>query len=201
MLYTDFSVRFAGWMAATVLVIGLAACASDVAPQRQPELTFEHRPPFTLAVGGIDLVVRTVPNASAVHVDHEMPVAPEAALKRWAADRLKTAGGADRARFVITDAAVTETALAVTTGVGGLVYDEQSERYDAAAEATLEIVDAGGTVLAFARSRAVQARTVPESATLNERDAAWFALTEELMRDFDADMETRMRQHLVRWLK
>ena len=39
--------------------------------------------------------------------------------------------------------------------------------------------------------------TVPEDATLREREEAWFRLTEALMRDFDAELERALYQYMA----
>ena len=187
--------------AAIAVVLVVAACVSDVAMETQPETTFSHREPFVLAVGTIDVVSRYAPADTARHVETEMPMAPAAALRGWARDRLEAGGGSGLARFVILDAAVIETDLSVSSGLLGMTRDDQAEHYAAAAEARLEIANASGETLAFARSRATRTQTVPESTTLNEREAAMFEMTEVLMIDFDADMEVRIREHLGPWLK
>lgn len=190
-----------GGTAAVAAAFMFAACVSDVAIETQPETTFSHKEPLVLAVGTIDVVSRYAPADAARHVEGEVPMAPAAALRSWARDRLKVGGGPGLARFVILDAAVIETDLSVTSGLLGMARDDQAEQYAATAEALLEVADPSGETLAFARSRATRTQTVPESTTLNEREAAMFEMTEVLMQDFDADMEVRIREHLGPWLK
>lgn len=183
------------------LLVALAGCTSQVTLQRPPDVTFVHRPPIPLAVSGIDVVVAYAAPGRAPNVENEMPTSPERALRRWAADRLKAEGGPDRARFTILDAAVVETMPPAGEGLGGMLTGEPPERYDAVAEARLEILGPSGEPLAYTSTRATRSVTVPDSATINEREMAWFDLVEALMADFDADFEHRIHTYLAAWLR
>ena len=172
-----------------------AACTSTVGVERPPRLTFAHRPPIRLAVAEIETVDRLPPGGVPGQVG-ALSVAPAAALGRWAGDRLLAVGGGDRARFVITDASLTETtASPAAAGRGG------GERYQAVAAATLEILEPGEGRAAFAESRAERTLAVPPGFTLNQRDLAWFEMIEALMADFDADREIRIHRHLAPWVR
>ncbi len=177
-----------------------AACSYDVRLQTLPEITFAHRPPLTLNVAAVETVSTHAASSDPARIEDRLPTPPEAALRRWAADRLRATGPSGLARFTITDASVTETRLPMTGGVVGLFRDDQAERYDAAAEATLELFDDLGTRLAFAQARAVRSRSLREGATLDERDRLRFELVESLMRAFDEEMEKAARRYLGPWL-
>jgi hypothetical protein len=153
-----------------------------------------------LNVASVDVVSAFQASDQPPRVEKRFPTAPEAALRRWAADRLRAEGRAGTARFTITDAAVIRAELPVTAGLRGLVRREQAERYDATAAATLEILDDYGNRLAFVETRAERTRTVPEAARHGEVERIQFAMIETLMAEFDREMEKAVRQHLVGWL-
>jgi hypothetical protein len=52
-----------------------------------------------------------------------------------------------------------------------------------------------------ARGSAQRARTVPEDATLAEREKLWFELVEQLGREVDTVMEQQVRAHLSNFLR
>ena len=58
-----------------------------------------------------------------------------------------------------------------------------------------------GVRKAYATARVGNTLTVREDATVNEREQAWFNLTETLMKDFNREMESNIRKHLVNWIK
>ncbi len=177
----------------------LGACTRSIAPPAQfPEITFTHKPPLTLLVQRIEVVETYRSPKTPPHVEHRFPTTPAQGLRRWVQDRLRAEGsGVAVARFEILDAGVTETKLARAGGIPGVFKDEQSERYDAAAEAVLRINESdrggGGEV----KVRVSRARSIAESATANERDKFWFQLTEQLLAQFDQDMEAVIRAELA----
>ena len=45
-----------------------------------------------------------------------------------------------------------------------------------------------------------RSRTVREDASLNDREAVWFTMTEALLNDFDKELEKNIRQYLLGYL-
>lgn len=185
---------FAGVAAMATL---LAACETMPSRHELPQITFAHLAPIALDVSKVEVISNYVPPMKAPNVEHQFPIQPEAALKRWAADRLKPDGHGDTARFVITNASVVEQDLPMSKGLSGVFKKEQAQRYDGTAEATLEIVDARGVRKGFAAARAFYSRTVREDASMNDRERAWFEIVEALMLVFNGEMEKNMRQYLA----
>lgn len=174
----------------------VASCDTTPPKHDLPQITFAHLAPITLDAARIEVVSNYVPPLKAPNVEHRFPILPEAAMKRWAADRLRAGGAAGAARFVITDAAVVEEPLPLSKGLAGIFKKEQAERYNATAEASLEIIDTRGLRKGFASARTFYSRTVAEDVSLNERERAWFEIVEALMLVFDSEMERNMRQYL-----
>jgi len=175
--------------------LALAACETPVAVQRLPEITFAHLPKIGLNVASVEIVSEYQAPLQAPNVEHLMKTPPEKALKRWAADRLVAKGASNTARFTVNDAKVVQEALPVKEGVKGFFTTDQSVRYSATAEGTLEIFDANGFRLAFANARVSRSRTLAEDASINERERMWFDLVEALSTDFDQEMERNIKAH------
>ena len=193
--------RFVWARAATLmgslLVLGVLTACETTAPQPPtPELSYGDLPPIRLDVAKIEIVDDYLPPLKRPNVEHEFPISPSEAVQRWARDRL-VAGGRERiARFVIRNAAVTEAALKKKTGLKGLITTDQSERYDGRIAVTLEIRSDRGFRDAFAEATSEHSRTIPEDASLNDREKVFFEITERLVRDLNAEIERQIAAHL-----
>jgi len=193
MKHSTLSVCFAAALAVT----GLSGCAGTPAQPNFPDLSYRHLAPINLAVGGISVESRYIPPLKAPNVEHNAPVPPYNALRQWGLDRLRATGGTDRARLVILDASIVENRLDVTGGIKGMFTRDQAARYDGKLAAMIEVVDASGRQRAFATARAERSQTVPEGATLAQREKVWFTLTEDMMRQMNEQLE----QNIVRYLR
>ncbi len=180
--------------------LAAGGCSVPAPAPAPPELTFQHLADIPLGVKRVEVVEGYRPPMKTPNVEHEFPTPPAHAAGRWARDRLVALGGEDTARLVIRQASVVETPLKRSTGVKGYFTREQSERYDATLDAALEI-HAGGPPMATARVKVTRAQTVPEDATLAERERIWFDMVEAMMKDFDARMDANIRKYLVTWLR
>ena len=178
----------------------LAACETPMPVQTYPDITFDHLSVLGINVAEMEVVSTYQSPMASPNVEYRFPVPPETALRRWATDRLKAKGAKGSARFTILRAEVIETPLEIEEGLAGTFKTEQSERYDAKVEATLEILDAKGFRKAFATAHVFRSRTVGENASISAREQAWFSLTEALMRDFDAEMEKNIRAYVGGYL-
>lgn len=179
----------------------VAACATTPPPAKFPDLTYSHLPSINLVGSAVQVDSRYRSPMAPPNVEHLIPTSPSKALNQWARDRLRAVGGDGVVRLVILDASVTETALPRDASFKGHFTKEQSERYDAAIEAAVEIVDRNGVARANASARVKRSTTVREDASLNERDKVKFALVEALMLDFNAEIEKNIRQYMVNWLR
>ena len=185
------------WLAGILL---LAACETTVPDQRLPEMTFGHLDAITLNVADIQIVTAAANESAAGDAGFKFPVTPEKALLRWAEDRLRAGGNQGTARFTILAAGVTETQLKLDRGITGLFKQEQSDRYDATVEASLEILDNRGFRRTIATARARRSTTIGEEATINERRRRWFDFVEQLIGDFNIEIERVIRRHMVEYI-
>jgi hypothetical protein len=159
------------------------------------ELTFAHKPSIRLDVAKIEIINEYRMPFKAPNVEHLVPVAPGAAAERWAADILKAVGTRGTALFVITRAPVTVEELKTKSNFQGLVSIEQSERYEGALEARIEILN-GTRRLATARAGTTRNQTAREDTTPNQRAKLWYTLVERLIIEFDREMRKQANNFL-----
>jgi hypothetical protein len=183
-------------------LVGLTAC--DTPPTREPfpKLTYGHLTPYRLAVGRIEVVDAYQPPMTAPHVEQNFPISPAATAEQWGHDRLQAAGGSGRAVYTVLRADAVETHLAGDQGSGlfGDFTIPQSERYDLNIGVRLQILDAGGRVMATVNGAAMRSRTVAADATLNDRERVWFDMTEQAMNDLNASLEKSIPLYMGAYL-
>lgn len=185
----------------SIVALGLvvAACSTpSMTTDPLPEMTFVHRPTIGLNVASLDVGSAYTSPDGAPNVEQKFPVPPEAALKRWAHDRLRALGNAGAARFTVLTAAVTEEPLPKTKGFLGAFAIEPGTRYIITVEAQLEIIQDSQRGVASARIS--KAQTMDQGASAEERDRFWYDLTRSTMDSFDEQMERAIRQHLNPWV-
>jgi hypothetical protein len=179
----------------------LAACAADIAPTRFPEITFTHLPPIKLDVAEIVYAPRYQPPVNEPNIGHEFPTPPAIAAERWIADRLVAVGSRGQAKVTIRQATATEIKLEMKKGFTGAFTTDQAWRYDTQVEIVIEAVNLNRKLQAQASTKAQKGRSVPEDATLLERETVWFSLTETLMRTFNQTFEAQIRKDLAKFVK
>lgn len=196
--------RWLGGAASLAVLAGLdlAGCATPPPQNRFPELTYAHLGQFRLAVARIDVISEYKSPFAPPNIEQDMPVIPEQAMRRWAADRLVATGAAGHtAQFIIQDAKVTDTKLPKTPGLQGVFTTDQSDRYDASFAARLVIrAETGYYGTGQASAQATRARTVAEGITINERNKVWFELVEATMNALDTELDHQIRNNLGRFL-
>jgi hypothetical protein len=132
----------------------------------------------------------------APNVEHEMPVKIDASVERWVRERLVAAGNSSAYAVVtLKDASVIESDLEKKKGLSGFFSNDQSEQYDFKVMVEVQVVSINGA-RAFAAATAQQSKTMPEDRTLFERDQMFFNKTEELMRNFNTEMEKNIYSFL-----
>lgn len=178
----------------------LAGCTAPSPAPRYPELTFTHLPPIRLDAATLEVVDGFKSPFAAPNVEHLMPVSPAAAMRRWAQDRLRPVGNGGRIVFTIVEAGVTETSLAPTPGVRGVVTKDQSERYDAKLQVRISVDGGDNRRRGDVSADAMRSRTVIEGISLNEREKIWFQMTEDLVTDMNGELETAIRAFLQPFL-
>lgn len=192
-----------GFMIAGTGAAGLALLAGcEMTPPRNDfaRIGFDHRQPLHFDVASMEVIQQYEAPREAPHVGHRFPDPLPDVAERWGRQRLKAAGPRNSARFTIHEASVVEQELAGTQGLKRFFVIDQSERYEARLRAELEIRDSSNGARRTVRADVRRSVTVAEDASLSEREAIWFQLTEDLMRRFDREMEQAARENLTPWL-
>lgn len=179
----------------------LAACSSSSPPMRHfPELTFRNQPPIQLDIGRIEVVPQYQPPAEAPHIEFDMPVSPENALKRWVQDRLQPIGRTGTLRVVIRDASATETPLRTDKGFTGMFKKEQDAQVDMSVDVALQMLDDKQFVIAEVTGKQSRSHTELEGMKLNERDKLLYDMVEDLMKGFNSEVDGNIHATFGPWL-
>ncbi|HIJ62238.1 MAG TPA: hypothetical protein HPQ04_06045 [Rhodospirillaceae bacterium] len=183
------------------LLLGLGACAGVNPPSAKlPQMTFANLQALQIDVARVEVVSKYQPPAQAPHIEYDMPVAPENAIKRWVQDRLQPVGRSGVLRVTILDAQATENPLKTDTGVKSVFEKQQVARVDVAVEVSLQILDERQFPVAEASAKASRSRTLPEGMKLNERDSLLYDLVEGTMLEFNTNIDPYIRTSFARWL-
>src|SRR5579859_6161821 len=108
------------------LGLTLSACSSPPPMQRLPEMTFLYKPPIRLNVARVEVVSEYTAPTVRPNIEYDMPVSPEAAVRKWAQDRMKPVGREGILRFLINNASATETPLQTDQSLSGMFKKEQT---------------------------------------------------------------------------
>ncbi len=180
-----------------MLLTALVGCTTESPFVEFADITFRHLPPINLRVVDIQIDDKVTPNVLAPHVGHKFPVPPVKALRRWAEDRLQAAGSKGTARFTILEADAIEEHFKIDDGIRATFTNEQSENYLVTVSASLEVFDENGIRRAFIKAKSERRQTVAEDITLTGRRKVWFAITERLMAEFNAEMERNIQRYMT----
>jgi len=179
----------------------LASC--DTPPHREPfpQLTYQHLAPINLDVAQIVIQDAYQPPMTDPHVDQDFPTPPATAARQWAKDRLRAVGNDGVAKFTILDGSAIDVPLPRTTGVSGMLTQDQSDRYDVTLTVRLDVENRMGARRASISASAQRSETVAEDMTLNEREKLWFEMTDQLMQQLNAELEKQIGAHLKEFVR
>ena len=95
------------------------------------------------------------------HIEQTVNPTPEAALIKWAQQRLRSDGTENVARFTILNAPLTAEPLRKRSGVVGTLRTEPDQRWTVTVEAQLEILDESGNRLDGYTAKVTRTRDFP----------------------------------------
>lgn len=188
---------------AILLVAGLSLAACELTPPRPeyPPFSYSEKAPMRFDVAQLVVELAYKPSSEPPNVELLFPLRPDQAAAGWAGDRLVAAGSTRRLRFIVSTASVTETALETETGMSGAVTIDQAERFNATLTIDVQIVEDDGFVVGNATATVRRSVTVPEDASLNDREGTWYQLTKALMDDMDSQLEEVLKKVFFRFLR
>lgn len=178
----------------------LAACSSSPPPLKLPDMTFAQSAPIQFDVARIDVVAEYKAPAERPHIEYDMPVSPENALRNWVRDRLKPVGYSGVMRVVIHNASAVETPLATDQGLTGMFKKEQAAQVDLNLDVSLQILDERQFVIAEVSGKSSQSRTEPEGQKLNQRDRLLYDLTYQLLKTFNDEVAPQLPAAFMKWM-
>lgn len=181
-------------------MFALAGCGSTPDAPHYPELTYGHYGMIGLDVASVEFVPLYVEPKRPPHVEQLAPVSPLAAMERWTSDRLRAVGREGYARVVVSNASIIETPLQTTGGVRGWFTTDQAARYNAVIEVEIQIRDSNNVQRAFTRARAERARSVPENASIADRERVLFELVEATTTEINTELDRSIHQYLQRYV-
>lgn len=177
------------------LAAALAACAATPAPDTVPTVTFTHLAPVRLDAAQVEFVDAYRPTMAPPNVEHQLRQPPATAMRDWVRARIAAVGATGVVRVTVYEASIIAVALPTRQGVGGLLFDEQDTRYEAALEVSIDYTGRG-VGQSQARTRVFRTRTVAESITVNQRNQVYYELLRGLMEDLDRQLIAATRQYL-----
>jgi len=179
----------------------LAACSNNPPPPlRLPDMTFAQGAPVKFDVARIEIQVDYKAPAAHPHIEYDMPVSPENAVRNWVRDRLKAVGSNGIMRVVIKNASATETPLSTDQGITGMFKKEQAAQVDEALEVSIQMLDERQFVIAEVTGKSSRSRTEPEGQKLNERDRLLYDLTYDLVKGFNDEVTPNLPVAFQKWM-
>jgi hypothetical protein len=178
----------------------LAGCANNPPPPlKMPDMHFYQRKPISLDVARIDYRIEYKAPAEYPHIEYDMPVSPEKAIRTWVEDRFNLVGKSGVMRVVIREASATETALKTDQSFTGMFKKEQAANVEMKVDVTLEMLDDRQFVLADVKGKASRSSTEPEGQKLNERDRLLYDMTFDLVKGLDDEISGDLPNAFGRW--
>jgi hypothetical protein len=156
--------------------------------------------PFQLNIARIEVVPQYQPSSQLPHIETDMPVSPESAIKRWVQDRLQPTGRTGTLRVLIRDASAIETPLKKDSGMTAMFKKEAAAKIDMSIDVALQMLDDKQFVISEVTAKAARSRTELEDQTLNDRDRLLYDMVKDMMQGFDHDITPDVRATFGPWL-
>ncbi|MGV8995548.1 MAG: hypothetical protein ACOH12_01215 [Parvibaculaceae bacterium] len=170
-----------------VSLLAVAACADTPPPAPKADIGFTGAP-IRLDVETTAIDNHYAPSGKAPNIEQLHEVTPSTVAERWMQTRVVPIGTQGQAVLNIYDARVVEEKLKTKGGLTGFFGDQVDTKIVGTLRAELTVMQSkasGGVAVYKAGVTAKAERTLLQSATLNERDQAYFDLTKKLSEDFD----------------
>jgi hypothetical protein len=182
----------------TLLVAG---CAGNPPPALTfPPISFSQEAPIKLDVARIEVVSQFKPPAERPHIEYDMPVSPETAVRRWATDRLRAVGHDNVLRVLIKDATATETPVKTEKGLAASFKDQTNADVAMNIDIALQVLDQDQYVVSEVTYQTARSHTEIEGMKLNDRDQLLYDMVNDMARSMDHDIKPNIDNTFGRWL-
>lgn len=181
--------------------LALTSCKDAPRLSNFMPISFADSSPIELNIYDINFQNEYQQTKRAPHIEHMLPVPLDKTIENWTRDRIKTVGSDNSLLVVVKEASMVERQLPTTKGFMDWFKDEQAKEYTA--KVTLELRIYGDRALSLASTEitATRSRTVPESASLAQRDEELYRLTKALMNDLNAELEKNIQQYFSKYIR
>ncbi|MES1989346.1 MAG: hypothetical protein V4441_00150 [Pseudomonadota bacterium] len=186
-----------------VSLLAVAACADTPPPAPKSDIGFTGAP-IRLDVETTAIDNHYSPSGKAPNIEQLHEVTPSAVAERWLTTRVVPVGTQGQAILNVYDARVVEEKLKTKGGLTGFFGDQVDTKIIGTLRAELTVMQpksSGGVATYKAGVTATSERTLLQSATLNERDQAYFDLTKKLAEEFDRLMTAQVNRAMVGVIK
>jgi hypothetical protein len=155
-------------------------------------------PKIVLDVKRITLADRSGYTPANVFKSDEFTPTISDAIKGWARDHLQAGGQSGQAIVLIKKASLSVKPLPLKDGIDSWFTRQQSEKYLATAEVSIEANGPGGFAVADAdASRGV---TMGEDPTVAEKHVAYNTMLNGLMKDLQENLQSSVHAHMANFL-
>ena len=190
--------RLRGGLVLLVLLgLTLGGCAGHTGgePRRAVDDTW---PPLVFQLGAVEIVDETPAEPASADLAGAFSIAPDQALRNWAALRLRSRDGAPGVlRFHMTSAEAERTPLVGTPGIKGWFTRDQAERVTITLAGRLEARRNDGSLIASATAQAGAHRTFAEKTDPAARRAGLDELLATALAAFDREIEARAKADMA----
>ncbi len=181
-----------------IVIAALAACESTPPPAPPArQLNFGSGAPLVLAAEAVEMIEAYQSPGTAPNVEQEFDMTPAAAVRQWAATRLKADGTPGVIRVTLLDGRVTREKLTTASGLKGLLKDEQEYRYNGRIQIRIDYQPALSTQgPAQAHAEATGTFTVPEGQTVQQLERQMYDMVEQMVVRIDLEARASLLRHM-----
>jgi hypothetical protein len=186
---------------AALATLILAACHETPPPAPLEPLALD-APTYTFNVASISTAQDYKSPKIPPNVEHLSDLTPAQAVKQWSGMRLIAAGHGNSLEVDIKDASIVKKDIPKQkTGIVGMFTAEQTEEYDGSLDVEIKIYSPQSVLsVAHAEIHVQRSQTLPENATILDRQRLYHQITLDLMKAFEAEADASIRQYLSRYL-
>ncbi len=180
-----------------VFAVLLAGCTTvEPPPPALPELTFVNMTPIRVDVANVAVVDAYRSPMKPPDVEYIFQPPPDVAAQRMLKHLLVPAGGENVLRAIIQKASVVRRDLPAHHSLQGLLMQAPAVELTAVMKVRFELInqDAPDIVLGHADVVVHREKTLDEGLSPDARANAYFDLTEELMNDLNAGMQSIVKK-------